>query len=48
MLKEKVAGILMGCLLNFKFEKRLGIKKEDIGTKISIEDYNEACKEDVT
>ncbi|MGB5238133.1 MAG: isoleucine--tRNA ligase [Flavobacteriaceae bacterium] len=25
-------------------EKELGITKEDIGTKISIEEYNEACK----
>ncbi len=28
-------------------EKELGITKEDIGTKISIEDYNKACKEAV-
>jgi isoleucyl-tRNA synthetase len=26
-------------------EKELGITKEDIGTKISVEDYNKACKE---
>ena len=28
-------------------EKALGITKEDIGTKISIEEYNKACKESV-
>ncbi|WP_127845242.1 isoleucine--tRNA ligase [Psychroflexus aestuariivivens] len=28
-------------------EKELGISKEDIGNKISIEDYNKACKEAV-
>jgi len=28
-------------------EKELGITKEDIGTKISIEEYNEACKKAV-
>ncbi len=36
-----------GLPVELQVEKRLGIKKEDIGTKISIEDYNEACKEDV-
>ena len=28
-------------------EKELGITKEDIGTKISVEEYNEACKRTV-
>jgi len=28
-------------------EKRLGISKEDIGTKISIEEYNRTCRQDV-
>jgi len=28
-------------------EKEMGITKEDIGTKISIEDYNKACREAV-
>jgi isoleucyl-tRNA synthetase len=28
-------------------EKELGITKEDIGTKVSVEDYNKACKEAV-
>ena len=28
-------------------EKKLGITKEDIGTKISVEEYNRACREEV-
>ena len=28
-------------------EKQLGITKEDIGTKISVEDYNKACRQSV-
>ena len=28
-------------------EKKLGITKEDIGTKISVEDYNRTCREEV-
>ena len=28
-------------------EKMLGITKEDIGTKISVEDYNDACRKEV-
>ena len=28
-------------------EKSLGIRKDDIGTKISIEDYNKACRKEV-
>jgi isoleucyl-tRNA synthetase len=28
-------------------EKELGITKEDIGTKLSVDDYNKACKETV-
>lgn len=28
-------------------EKKLGITKEDIGTKISVEDYNKACRTEV-
>ena len=28
-------------------EKELGITKEDIGSKISVEDYNKACRETV-
>ena len=28
-------------------EKKLGITKEDIGTKISVEEYNETCRKEV-
>lgn len=33
-----------GLPIELGVEKELGITKEDIGTKISVEDYNEACK----
>lgn len=36
-----------GLPVELKVEKELGITKEDIGTKISIEDYNKACRESV-
>ena len=36
-----------GLPIELQVEKRLGITKEDIGTKISVEDYNKACREDV-
>lgn len=36
-----------GLPVELQVEKRLGIKKEDIGKTISIADYNKACKEDV-
>ena len=36
-----------GLPVELQVEKRLGITKEDIGTKISIEEYNKACREDV-
>ncbi len=36
-----------GLPIELQVEKRLGIKKEDIGTKISIKEYNDACKADV-
>ena len=37
----------MDFLLSLGVEKELGITKEDIGTKISVEAYNKACKEAV-
>ena len=37
----------MGCRLNLGVEKELGITKEDIGKKISVEDYNKKCREAV-
>lgn len=33
-----------GLPVELKVEKELGITKEDIGTKISVEDYNQACR----
>jgi isoleucyl-tRNA synthetase len=33
--------------IELSVEKTLGITKEDIGTKISIEDYNKACRREV-
>lgn len=36
-----------GLPIELQVEKRLGIKKEDIGVKISVEDYNKECREDV-
>lgn len=36
-----------GLPIELQVEKRLGIKKEDIGTKISMEDYNKECRSDV-
>ena len=36
-----------GLPIELAVEKTLGIKKEDIGTKISVEDYNKACRSEV-
>ncbi|MGK0389713.1 MAG: isoleucyl-tRNA synthetase, partial [Maribacter sp.] len=36
-----------GLPIELKVEKELGITKEDIGTKISVDDYNKKCKETV-
>ena len=36
-----------GLPVELQVEKKLGITKEDIGTKISTEEYNNACREDV-
>jgi isoleucyl-tRNA synthetase len=36
-----------GLPIELSVEKELGITKEDIGTKISIEDYNRKCRETV-
>ena len=36
-----------GLPVELKVEKELGITKEDIGTKISVDDYNKKCKETV-
>ena len=36
-----------GLPIELAVEKTLGITKEDIGTKISVEDYNKACRTEV-
>ena len=36
-----------GLPIELQVEKKLGITKDDIGDKISVEDYNAACREDV-
>lgn len=36
-----------GLPVELQVEKRLGIRKEDIGTKISVEEYNQECRQDV-
>ena len=46
-VKRKAGWDTHGLPVELGVEKELGITKEDIGKKISIEDYNKACKEAV-
>ena len=46
-VKRKAGWDTHGLPVELGVEKALGITKEDIGVKISIEDYNKACKVDV-
>ena len=46
-VKRKAGWDTHGLPVELGVEKELGITKEDIGTKISVEDYNNACKEAV-
>ena len=46
-VKRKGGWDTHGLPVELQVEKRLGITKEDIGTKISIKEYNAACREDV-
>ena len=46
-VKRKAGWDTHGLPVELGVEKALGITKEDIGTKISIEDYNKACRTDV-
>jgi len=46
-VKRKAGWDTHGLPVELGVEKSLGITKEDIGTKISIEDYNKACRTDV-
>ncbi len=46
-VKRKAGWDTHGLPVELGVEKAMGITKEDIGTKISIEDYNKACRTDV-
>ena len=46
-VKRKAGWDTHGLPIELGVEKELGITKEDIGRKISIEEYNEACKKAV-
>ena len=46
-VKRKAGWDTHGLPIELGVEKELGITKEDIGTKITIEEYNEACKKAV-
>lgn len=46
-VKRKAGWDTHGLPVELGVEKELGITKEDIGTKITVEEYNEACKEAV-
>ena len=44
-VKRKAGWDTHGLPVELGVEKELGITKEDIGTKISVEDYNKKCRE---
>ncbi|MFC3879694.1 isoleucine--tRNA ligase [Algoriphagus namhaensis] len=46
-VKRKGGWDTHGLPVELQVEKELGITKEDIGTKISVEDYNRKCRETV-
>lgn len=46
-VKRKAGWDTHGLPIELAVEKTLGIKKEDIGTKISVEEYNKACRSEV-
>ena len=46
-VKRKAGWDTHGLPIELGVEKELGITKEDIGTKISVEDYNDACRKAV-
>ena len=47
LVNRKAGWDTHGLPVEIGVEKNLGITKEDIGTKISIEDYNNECRKDV-
>ena len=46
-VKRKAGWDTHGLPIEISVEKTLGITKDDIGKKISVEDFNKACKKDV-
>ncbi len=46
-VKRKAGWDTHGLPVELSVEKTLGITKEDIGKKISVEDYNKACRTDI-
>ncbi|MFC2114385.1 isoleucine--tRNA ligase [Bacteroidota bacterium] len=46
-VKRKAGWDTHGLPVEISVEKSLGITKEDIGSKISVEEYNHACRKDV-
>ncbi len=46
-VKRKAGWDTHGLPVELQVEKELGITKEDIGSKISVDDYNQACREAV-
>ena len=46
-VKRKAGWDTHGLPVELGVEKAMGITKEDIGKKISVEDYNKACRKDV-
>ncbi len=46
-VKRKAGWDTHGLPVELGVEKKLGITKEDIGKKLTIEEYNQACREDV-
>ncbi|GAB6012169.1 isoleucine--tRNA ligase [Viscerimonas tarda] len=47
LVKRKAGWDTHGLPVELGVEKSLGITKEDIGNKISVEDYNNACRKEV-
>jgi isoleucyl-tRNA synthetase len=47
LVERKAGWDTHGLPVEIGVEKTLGITKEDIGTKISVEDYNKACRKEV-
>jgi isoleucyl-tRNA synthetase len=47
LVKRKAGWDTHGLPVELGVEKALGIKKEDIGKKISVAEYNDACRKDV-